>query len=227
MIHFGGFVKFLKGISKKRVIDPEKYFKNEREILQELNESRLQGPIILVDPTYKYRNVCAGLSKETFEKFVVAGKKFLKTGSIKMFSREELDVEGLIKFAKKKKARFVEMDLKTDRQEGDIAGTKMKKFFGIILKELKKKGQKVLKKEFFYPGSGQAGKGYLIVKENKEIGVGGVPVKMKKAVKSFKRVRKKTYTKKGRVYAKEKVDVAEVLEGLRKVGEEIGVGFGY
>ena len=131
VIHFGSFVKFLKGISKERVIDPMKYFKGEREIMNELNSSKLQGPVVLVDPTYKFRNVCAGLGLETFGKFLEISKDFLKSPNLEFFKEVEINVEELKKFAKTKKARFLELKFSTDRQEGDIAGTKMKKFFSI------------------------------------------------------------------------------------------------
>ena len=95
-------MKFLRGIVKcenKRVIDPLKYFKSEREVLIELNESKLNSPIILVDPTYKYRNISAGLGVESFEKFVDSAKKFLKSPSTIFFKRKEIDVEKMKSFA--------------------------------------------------------------------------------------------------------------------------------
>ena len=64
-------LEFLKGVKRLRVIDPMKYFKGgEREVMREINSSKLQGPLVVVDPTYKYRNVCAGLGLRTFEKFL-------------------------------------------------------------------------------------------------------------------------------------------------------------
>ena len=69
VIYFGSFVKFLKGIGKKNVVDPLKYFKSEREVLSEINASKLNGPVVLVDPTYKFRNVTAGLGDESFVNF--------------------------------------------------------------------------------------------------------------------------------------------------------------
>jgi len=161
VIHFGGFVKFLKGIGKRRVIDPLKYFKGERDVLNEINSSKLMSPIVLVDPTYKYRNVCAGLGKETFEKFLKIRDGFLKSPLLEYFKRKAIDVESLKKIA----GTFVEIDLKTDRQEGDIAGTKMKKLLDFFAKELGRKQQRVLRKEFDYVG-GKIAKGYLVVAES-------------------------------------------------------------
>ena len=44
----------------------------------DLNSSKLNSPIIPIDPTYKQRNVLAALSKETFEMFQKSCKEFLE-----------------------------------------------------------------------------------------------------------------------------------------------------
>ncbi|MBU2576128.1 MAG: nucleotidyltransferase domain-containing protein [Nanoarchaeota archaeon] len=218
VIYFGGFVKFLKGISKIRVIDPIKYFKGERDVLSEINSSKTQGPVVLVDPTYKYRNVCAGLGEETFEKFKVVARNFLKSPSLEYFERKSIDVEGLRKLA----GTFVEINLKTDRQEGDIAGTKMKKLLDFFVRELVRKQQKVLKKEFDYAG-GQNARGYLVVVEKPEIELRGPSEGLDDAVKAFVKAKgKDVVKKKGYYWYKEKSGVAEVFKSVRKVEKEMG-----
>ena len=219
VIYFGGFVKFLKGVQKKRVIDPLKYFRNERNVLEELNASKLQGPIVLVDPTFKYRNICAGLGFETFGKFVDAANAFLKNPSLEFFDRKGVDVEGM----KKAKGTFVEIDLKTDRQEGDIAGTKMRKFLDFFASELVRKQQKVLRKEFDYSGFGKKAKGYLVVEEKNEIDVRGPSVGLEVAAKAFKKAKGKVFAKKGFWYFKDRVSIEEIFNLVRKVGGEMGV----
>jgi len=222
VIYFGSFVKFLKGISKVRVIDPLKYFRGEKEVLSEINASKLQSPIVLVDPTHKYRNVCAGLGAETFEKFNVVAKEFLKNPSLEYFERKSIDVEGLKKFAKLNGAKFVEVDLKTDRQEGDIAGTKMKKLLDFFARGLERKQQKVLKKEFDYLG-GKIAKGYLVVVERLEIELRGPPEGLDGAVKAFVKAKKgNVINKKGYYWYKEKGGVAEVFKLVKKVEMEMG-----
>jgi len=218
VIHFGGFVKFLKGISKSRVIDPLKYFKGERDILNELNASKLIGPIVLVDPTYKYRNVCAGLGSETFEKFLKVKDEFVKNPSLDYFKRKAIDVVEL----KKLGGTFVEIDLKTDRQEGDIAGTKMKKLLDFFARELGRKQQKVLRKEFDYVGS-QTAKGYLVVAEKPEIELRGPPEGLDDVIKAFVKAKgKNVVKKKGYYWYKEKSGVAEVFNFVKKVEKEMG-----
>jgi len=223
VIHFGGFVKFLKGISKKRVVDSCKYFRNEKEIMREINANKLQGPVVVVDPTYKYRNICAGLGGETFERFLKAGKEFLKSPSLEGFEKKEIDLDEMKDFASKKKARFLSLELSTDRQEGDIAGTKMRKIFRFFERELERAGQNVLRKEFDYVGLGNFAKGYLVVLEKKEIEVRGPSVGLQDAVKKFRKAKgDAVFTRKGFWWFRKKVSVEEVLEFVKKFEEEIG-----
>ncbi|MEI6058785.1 MAG: hypothetical protein WCP89_03365 [archaeon] len=223
VLHFGSFSAFLKNIVKKKVIDPEKHFKNENEILRELNASKLQSPIVIVDPTYKYRNVAAGLGKETFDKFLVSAGKFLKKPSIEMFEVKDLDIESLKKLAKQKKARFFEIELSTDRQAGDIAGTKMRKFFEFLCSQLERKGQKVLRKEFEYFGQGQSSRAYIVVREVKEIEVGGIELFRKDSVKNFKKVHKKTYMRGKKLFALQKVTLDDIFTHVKDFEQDMGV----
>ena len=97
-------MKFIRAIAKTRrekiIIDIEKKHKSKRAILMDLNSSKLQSPIILVDPTYKQRNVSAALSEETFERFKKDCKKFLKNPSIKAFEIQKTDLEKIKQNAK-------------------------------------------------------------------------------------------------------------------------------
>ncbi len=225
VIYFGGFVNFLKRISSRRVIDPLKYFRNEREVLSELNASKLTGPLVLVDPTYKYRNVTAGLGDETFEKFKIIVKNFLKSPSLKFFELKPIDVDGLKNLANKKKAVFIEIDLEIDRQEGDIAGTKMKKFFNFLISELGRKQQKVLASDFDYSGEGKKAKGYLVVEEKKEIEIRGPSIGLVDAVREFRKAKgKKVFKKKGYWWFKKEIGIVEVFRFIKKVEREMSVG---
>lgn len=224
VIYFGGFVKFLKGISKKRVVDPLKYFRNEKEVMREINSSKLQGPVVLVDPTYKYRNVCAGLGLSTFEKFLEVSGEFLKNPSVDWFRRREVDVDELEEFAKKKRARFLKLEFETERQEGDIAGTKMKKIFRFFVRELIRNGQNVLRVEFDYSGVGQRAFGYLVVLEHDVVEFRGPSVGLEEAVLKFKKAKSKEaiFKSKGFWWWKRKVFVEGVLDFVKGKEKEMG-----
>ncbi len=115
--------------------------------------------------------------------------------------------------------------MKTDKQEGDIAGTKMKKFFEFLCRHLEKNQQKVLRKEFDYSGQGKEAKGYLVVREEKLIEVRGPLLTMRQAIVNFRKVHDKIFKKAGYLWAREKISFEEIFSGAERVAEEMGVSF--
>ena len=209
IIHYKGFVKMLKELSKVKkgervIIDIEKKFKKKNDIFFELNENKLKSPVILIDPTYKERNALASLSRETFEKFQDSAKKFLKNPSMSFFEEKKIDSQALEKKAKKSRKEFLHLKLKTDKQSGDIAGTKLKKFSEFLEKTLEKYFE-VKQREFEYLDN-QEGNVYFILKSKKEIVRIGPPLRMKKQVRAFKKEHAKTYEKNGYVHSKLKIN---------------------
>ncbi len=224
--YYGGFLKFIKKIAKtkkKLIIDPEKHYKNKEEILTKMNESKLQSPIIFVDPTYKKRNAMAGLSEKTFQRFQKTCRNFLKNPSEKFFERKEVDVKKWKQKAKKQNGEFLNLEIKTKKQSGDIAGSKMLKFCNFLEKGIGEYFY-ILKKEFVYEG-GKTSKYYLILKKKNERILTGPPVKMKKEVKKFKEKNKnkKIYQKEKRFFAKEKINFSskKFIENFKKNNKKI------
>lgn len=229
IIHYKSFRKFIRAMSKvkeekKLIIDMEKHHKNKGSILMDINESKLQSPIILVDPTYKTRNVLAGLSEETFKKFQKACKKFLKRPNAKDFEKKEIDFEKIKKSAKKKRHEFVKLEAKTNKQSGDVAGTKLKKFYRHLEEEIKEYF-KIKKKGFEYNGKKTA-KYFFVVRKKKIIRVKGPLKSQEKHAERFRKHHEKTYVWKGRLYSKKKVNFSIKdfikkwkLKNLRKLKE--------
>ena len=207
IIHYKSFLKMIRVLSKAKdrvVTDPEKHYKKTRDILFALNESRLQSPIVLVDPTWKERNVLAALNRESFRKFQETAKRFLKKPSREFFKEHKINVENLKKLAQKKKGEFVHLQIETDRQEGDIAGTKMKKFAGFLERELGHYFE-VIEKEFEYSGREKANL-YLIVKAKKEILLLGPPINMEEHTQAFRKKHKEVFEEKRYLFAKKKIN---------------------
>jgi tRNA CCA-adding enzyme len=206
VIYYKSFEKMLRELAKVKerfVIDPEKRYKKKNDVFIELNESKIHSPIILIDPTWKERNVLAALNWETFLKFQSAAREFLKKPSERFFQVKDFDFNEMVKIAKKKKAEFAHVVLKTDRQEGDIAGTKMKKFSNFLYLEIEKYFD-ILDRAFVY-SSGQKADFYLVVKSRKEVFRMGPPVKFEKEVKKFKARNKDTFVKNGILHSRMKV----------------------
>ena len=204
--HYGGFLKFLKAFEKIKegeVIDIEKHFKSKNEVFMDLNEAKLKSPVILIDPTYKRRNALAALSHETLERFKKICREFLKKPSEKFFEARKNDFEKAGKEAGKKNLEFALIEINTKRQEGDIAGTKLLKFFNHLKKEIEKYFL-VRNSGFEYNGEHEA-KGFFSCKGKGETIIKGPPAKQEKNVKAFKKSHNYTFAKSGRIYAREKV----------------------
>ena len=203
--HYKSFMGFIKAVSKaedKIIIDTEKQFRNKQEILINLNSSKLKSPIILVDPTYKYRNVLAALSDETFEKFKKNCKEFLKNPSIKNFETKKTDLETIKNNAKKKKYEFLNLIAYTDKQEGDIAGSKLLKFSKYLESEIGKNFY--IKNRGFEYGDKKTAEIFFVLDKRKEILYPGPFINDKKHLEDFKKKHKKVFVKNKRVYSKEK-----------------------
>lgn len=226
IIFYKSFEKMLKELSKSEerlIIDPEKKYKRKGDVLIEMNESRLHSPIILVDPTWRERNALAALSYESFTRFREAAKGLIKSPSMKYFEVKDVDVSKL----RKKKGEFLQLKIMTDRQEGDIAGTKMKKFAGFLERELGRYFE-ILAKEFKY-GEGKRADFYLVLKSRGEIFRIGPSIKMKENAEAFRKANKNVFEKNGFLHAREKIDFSgkEFIEkwsrGNRKKMAEMGI----
>ncbi|MFH1325185.1 MAG: nucleotidyltransferase domain-containing protein [archaeon] len=221
ILHYKSFLKFAKAVEKihedkKEVIDIEKHFRNRREILMDLNSAKLQSPIILVDPTYKQRNVLAALSKETFEEFKKSCREFLRNPSVKLFEHKEIDFDKEKLNARKKKLDFAVLKITTNKQEGDIAGSKLLKFYNHLGKEISKFFG--IKKNGFEYKEGKNAMCFFSVKRKKEIILQGPMTKQEKNVEEFRKVHKNTFVKSGRIYAREKINfnLGEFLKKWKK-----------
>lgn len=221
-IHFNGFIPFLKNISKEKIIDPEKHFKNKKQALFEINASKLKSPIIAIDPTYKYRNILAGLGVETFNRFLESKKAFLKRPSKDFFQKKEIDIEKMKRDAKKNKARLIRIKIKSNREKDDIIATKCKRYLDFLSSELRRKQQEVINKEFIYLPEKKEANGYLGIKEKKEIRQKGPQTNMTDAVKRFRRVHEDAYKKGKHLFINKMVFIDEIIKKANKTKEESG-----
>ena len=207
--YYGSFRKFIDTIIKSKenqkiIIDIEKCHKNKSEVLMNLNSSKLQSPIILIDPTYKQRNVLAALSEETFQKFKKECVSFLKNPSINAFRQKKLDFESKTKSAGKRDYETVLLKIYTNKPEGDVAGSKLLKFYDHFQNEIKKFFE--LKDKGFEYGGKKSARFFLNVKNKKEVIIRGPYKKDKKNLEEFKKKHKKIFEKSGKVYSKKKID---------------------
>ncbi len=203
IIHYKGFLPFLRALTKAKtplILDPAHHFKNAFEITLSLNEAKIHNPIVLVDPTYKERNVLAALSQECFEKLQKAARLFLAHPTSKAFEERTFDRVSFATKAQRQNARAVTLILTTDRQAGDIAGTKLKKS-SLYLVEQFKRWFAVKSQHFEYDGEHTAMLHLALVPRG-TIEQRGPFIRMKEACVQFKKAHKKTFVKSKRLWAK-------------------------
>jgi len=198
--HYKTFLTFIKELAKlninkeKLILDDAKFYKNKNTVLEELNKSKLTSPIILIDPTFKERNSLSSLSKETFYKFQNACKNFLKNPSSKFFIKKPV-------FENFKNLKPIIIEVKTNKQPGDIAGTKSKKFLDFFLSRLKKEFE-LKKSGFEYMEENNLANFYIIINKKKPTIVKGPPITAVNNLNKFKKTHKTAFTKKGFAYVK-------------------------
>lgn len=196
VIYYKGFLQLLRAAAKwkpKQVIDFYNMYKGKA--LFELNKSKTQGSLVVIDPVQPDRNAAAALTDEKFRLFAGTVKRFLKKPSLDFFVEKKADKGGL-----KKKGAIV-LDIGARKGKEDVVGAKLLKAFQFVNKGLGEFGIKnsgwewdKKKKSFFwfFP---------KLKKLPDTLEWEGPPTEMKNCVKEFKKKYKKTFTKKGRIYA--------------------------
>lgn len=120
-------------------IDLKKHYKSKKQALSSLPKSK-KGPLILIDPVLKKRNVAASLGYPVFSKFVHLCKQFKKKPSITFFKHKKLTKEFLKKQSKKRNTQIYFYTKK-------IKGRK-EIFLAKLVKSLKKIKSKLEKEDF-------------------------------------------------------------------------------
>jgi tRNA nucleotidyltransferase (CCA-adding enzyme) len=216
VIYYGSFKKFLEEIAKAKtqiILDPEKKYKSKKEIFDEMNKTKLQSPIVLIDPTFKDRNAARALSGETFRKFQKSAKEFLEHPKEEFFYPKKIDIYLLRERAKEVKGILGILEFSTNKQPGDIAGTKLLKFSKFLKKQVKKYFD-IVEWEFDYRGVKKA-KIYCVLKRKKEIVFVGPRLEREDAVKRFKEKHKIWYVEDGKVKSARPTDIS-IKEFLKK-----------
>ncbi len=203
--YYGSFLKLVEEIARSKekiILDPERHYNKKQDILLHMNEAKLQSPIVFVDPVSRERNALAALSKETFAKMQEGCRAFLKRPSSAFFEFKEVQEHQLNQKAKKRHAELLVLEIATDRQEGDIAGTKLLKFSNFLASNAENYFT-LLHKEFVYDGK-QAGKIYWVIKKKPSLLIKGPPVTAVENLKKFKEKHPRVFIEKNVAYAREK-----------------------
>ncbi|MFA5406102.1 MAG: hypothetical protein WC307_01985 [Candidatus Nanoarchaeia archaeon] len=102
ILHFGGFKRFLEFIEHcdgSLFVDAEGYYTSVSKALATLKVNKLLSPVVIVDPVLATRNAAAGLNHDSFNKFLLNARLFLRKPTINFFRVKPLSVKVLTDLA--------------------------------------------------------------------------------------------------------------------------------
>lgn len=194
---FEALLKQAVAWESKTVIDLKKHYP-KKDVFRELNLSKLQSPVIVIDPVDKNRNAAAALSLEKFLLFKKKAKEFLAGPDDHYFRIVPLTLGELRSRTKK---NIIYLEILPLPGKMDVVGTKLLKCFEYLKEQL----QPFTVKEAQWQWEGKEAVMYFFIERRQlepfSIRV-GPPLTMPEQVKSFKMVHKQTYEEYGRVYAR-------------------------
>ncbi len=133
VISHGGFNRFISSVPRWKmgqVFDIEKHHSN---VMRELNESKLQSPIIVIDPVQKGRNAAAALGVEKFNKLVLKAEQFLREPKESFFIKKKTSIKDLKEKAKGKHIFIIDAIPGEGKQ--DVEGSKLLKAYDYLRKQ--------------------------------------------------------------------------------------------
>ena len=95
--YYKNFDNLLRNAAKfpeRKIIDIKKHYKNERDVLNNLNESKLSS-LIIIDPIDKKRNASSAISNENYERFKKLSRDYLKNPDEKYFEIKKFDIKDI------------------------------------------------------------------------------------------------------------------------------------
>lgn len=205
-IHYGSFLKLLKNAlkwKKRAVIDIENYYKN-KDVLKEVNISKIQSPLIIIDPVQYDRNAAAALSLKKFEIFKNAAKNFLRKPSKEFFLKKETTVKELKQTARNRKLILLEVVPKKGKK--DVVGCEILKAFNHFKKYFKINDFKLY--ESGWEWNAKARMWFILDKKPLDTHKvhAGPPLKVKKHADNFRKKYKKAFVKNKTLFVKLKRD---------------------
>lgn len=203
IVYYGSFIKLLKGClqwRKKLVIDVAKHY-SKKDPFFYLNKSKIQSPLIVVDPVDSLRNASAALSWEKCSLLQKRAREYLKKPSSSFFQKKLVDLVLLQKETLRKKGVLLVVDVVSVAGKVDVVGVKLLKIFEFLEKALQpftvlKAGWEWEKSPalfYFLVGKEELPSSMLRV---------GPPLSMSEAVSQFKKKNKDVFVQKGKIWAR-------------------------
>lgn len=215
----GGFWELLEWAAswqERKIIDPEGM---HSDVMRELNESKLNSPLILIDPVEAGRNVAAAMSREKYDTFRTAASAFVQEPSESFFKPRDHSDDAIRRTAGKNDAFVVEVE--TEKRKPDVVGCRILKIFERIQKLLSLHGFTLIDKGWHFDGETHGRLWFIVKKETLPPTYErmGPPLKEEKAAAQFREKHPEAYVHGKRLYAKISRDIrapADLFDRLRE-----------
>ena len=152
IIHYGGFTQLLRAISKwgdRAIVDPERRYMNEKQLMLLMNDSKLVSPLIVVDPIQPERNAAAALSEEKFKALKKLAIKFLANPSLAAFKEKKITVDQIKN--RKTGKKLLLFSVKPDPAVTiDVAGCKILGLFEDVTRLIEGFDFNIAKKDWYW-----------------------------------------------------------------------------
>lgn len=220
--YYGSFEQLLKASLKwkpKEVIDPSNFYP-QKDALFQLNQSKQQSPIIVIDPVDKSRNAAAALSKEKLFNFQRQAWEYLKQPNSLFFIEKSLSLKDFQLQAKKQSAFLLTLKLPSPSGKEDVIGVKILKCYEYLKQNLAP--FQILKTEWDWNKKDLA-QFYFILKTNELPAFSlrqGPPLAMTEFVNKFKKANKDNFIKEDKIYANIKTSHPKLLDFVKHLTKE-------
>jgi tRNA nucleotidyltransferase (CCA-adding enzyme) len=154
-IHYGSFLKLLEEFENakpKIVIDIEKHYSKTEDVFKLLPESKLNSPIIIIDPVLKERNASAAVELKTFSTLLFAIRTFIRKPSTSFFKQKKVGLSEHKQLSKKRGTLLVTKIIEKPAEKEDIFLAKLKKAIESTFILIEKEGIEIYDYGFFEEG---------------------------------------------------------------------------
>lgn len=205
IIYYGSFLNLLNEATRwknKEVIDLLNFHKGKA--IKNLNNAKIQSPLIVIDPISQDRNASASLSKENFEKFKKIARNFLENPSFSFFEKKVIDKKKLLET--KNKNKLIIFDIKTSEGNKDVIGSKILKTYNYILNKFINNTFNIINSGWEWDCKNKAMLWYIAKHEmlEKDFLRVGPLLYQQYHVNLFKKKHKEFFEKEGRIFSKVK-----------------------
>ena len=200
-IHYGSLLGVLKASQKwipGDVIDTEKLLKG-KPVFSVLNKSKLNSPLIIIDPVQKDRNAVAALDNKAFYKFKARAKEFLKKPSAEYFKRTYMTPEQI---REKYKGKVTIITVEPIEGKEDVSGSALHRAFQYLESYAERNGFKLTEADWEWDKQNHAIFWFSAKEPLPETYLHeGPSLKYEKHAKKFRKQYKKTILKGKKLYA--------------------------